>query len=1099
MGTTHRRSVLARRWHPRGPVRTALVLACIALVPLVEHSRLPGAQAADELVLFDRTVGAGADDAEESSSGAVSLASGDLELTTDGTKVQTVGLRFTNVTVPAGATITRAWVQFRVDQASPDPASLRVFGERNTNPGTFTTTIRNLSTRTRTDAFTDWVPPPWPTVGAAGADQRTPELAGIIQEIIGLTGWTTGNPLTFIITGTGRRTAEAFEGTGPPTLHLEYTNNTPPPPPTNQPPTVAAGLDQSVVVSATTSLSGVVSDDGLPSSGTLSSLWSLQSGPGSVVFANPNAAATTATFSAAGTYVLLLSASDSQLSASDALTVTVNPQGSVPIVIDRTVGAGADDAEESLSGALSLASGDLELTTDGTKVQTVGLRFTNVTVPAGATITRAWVQFRVDQASPDPASLRVFGERNTNPGTFTTTIRNLSTRTRTDAFTDWVPPPWPTVGAAGADQRTPELAGIIQEIIGLTGWTTGNPLTFIITGTGRRTAEAFEGTGPPTLHLEYTNNTPPPPPTNQPPTVAAGLDQSVVVSATTSLSGVVSDDGLPSSGTLSSLWSLQSGPGSVVFANPNAAATTATFSAAGTYVLLLSASDSQLSASDALTVTVNPQGSVPIVIDRTVGAGADDAEESSSGALSLASGDLELTTDGTKVQTVGLRFTNVTVPAGATITRAWVQFRVDQASPDPASLRVFGERNTNPGTFTTTIRNLSTRTRTDAFTDWVPPPWPTVGAAGADQRTPELAGIIQEIIGLTGWTTGNPLTFIITGTGRRTAEAFEGTGPPTLHLEYTNNTPPPPPTEWPTRAEALARPNVVTAAGTWTSSYEVDRPPALTTYDLRSFTSTAYPFATLYAVRFGGTNPAVDLVTVGGVVLGQIDRNLTYEEVYANYAGDALRVSSADRAATYDLRVDNVVDGYNPRVAEGTEQDNTVRFLLDGAYMTYIRDNAVENDNLMSGTIRDCLFDGVFTLLSAKGSATSTYTNTAMVVTLERVIARLQAMPRASAADGFAHNKVFKWDYDAAGSVVVRDSIFYLEELPDGISDNLPFPQGVYQNVTVVLGAGFDGDGDGDVTDLDYPGGFPAGVTQSRDLSIFTAAHDAWLTAHGYN
>ena len=82
--------------------------------------------------------------------------------------------------------------------------------------------------------------------------------------------------------------------------------------------------------------------------------------------------------------------------------------------------------------------------------------------------------------------------------------------------------------------------------------------------------------------------------------------------------------------------------------------------------------------------------------------------------------------------------------------------------------------------------------------------------------------------------------------------------------------------------------------------------------------------------------------------------------------------------------------------------------------------------------------------------------------------------------------------------MAVRDSIFYLEEVPEGSTGNLPFPEGVYQNVTVVLGPGFDGDGDGDLTDLDYPVALPSGVTQSRDVSIFTTAREAWLAAHGY-
>jgi len=70
-------------------------------------------------------------------------------------------------------------------------------------------------------------------------------------------------------------------------------------------------------------LNGTVTDDGLPTGSTLTILWSKFSGPGTVAFANPNAASTTAIFSQAGTYVLRLSASDTQLSSSDDVTVTV--------------------------------------------------------------------------------------------------------------------------------------------------------------------------------------------------------------------------------------------------------------------------------------------------------------------------------------------------------------------------------------------------------------------------------------------------------------------------------------------------------------------------------------------------------------------------------------------------------------------------------------------------------------------------------------------------------------------------------------------------------------------------------------------------------
>ncbi|HEY8060737.1 MAG TPA: hypothetical protein VID94_18355, partial [Acidimicrobiales bacterium] len=352
-----------------------------------------------------------------------------------------------------------------------------------------------------------------------------------------------------------------------------------------------------------------------------------------------------------------------------------------------------------------------------------------------------------------------------------------------------------------------------------------------------------------------------------------------------------------------------------------------------------------------------------VVIDRAIGTGSDDAEQRvRRGTVALTSSDMELSTDGTVVQTIGLRFTDIVIPPDAAITAAWVQFQVDEVSTRAASLTIAGEAADNPPTFTGVNADVSSRPRTTATVHWAPPPWRTVHAAGPRQRTPDLSTVIDEIVNRPGWAPGNALALVIRGTGRRTAEAFEGSGGPVLHVEYaaSGEQPPDGTPSFTSRDDALARPNLVTAPGLWTTSYTQRRPPAATTYDLRSFVSTAYPASTLYAVSFGSSNAAVDLVTVGGTVLGQVDRNLATEDVYALYAGDAMRVAAADRTATYDLRVDNVVDGYNPRVAQGTEQDNTARFLLDGAYMTYIRDNAVEDDNLMSGTIRDSLFDGVF-------------------------------------------------------------------------------------------------------------------------------------------
>jgi hypothetical protein len=559
--------------------------------------------------VLDVPVRASADDAEErTASGAVTLGSGDLNLGQDGDRAQTVGMRFTGVGVPAGATVTRAWVQFQVDEASTAATNLTIAGEAVNSSAAFTTATANVSSRARTAATVGWTPPAWPTAGARGADQRTPDLFPVLQEIISRPGWASGGALSLLVSGTGERTAESVDGGAAraPVLHVEYSTGTTGP--VNAAPVVSAGSDASVTRPAAVSLAGSVTDDGLPAPpGVVSATWSETSGPGTVSFADPAAASTTATFSSAGTYVLRLTADDGALQAFDEVTVTVS---------DAT-------------------------------------------------------------------------------------------------------------------------------------------------------------------------------PANTAPVVSAGSDTAVTRPAAVSLAGSVTDDGLPAPpGAVSALWSETSGPGTVSFADPAAAATTATFSSAGTYVLRLTADDGALQAFDEVTVTVSDGGSTPVatILEVPVRTSADDAEErTSSGAMSLGSGDMNLGQDGTNAQTVALRFTGVTLPPGATITAAWVQFQVDEASSGAASLTVAGQAADNAAAFTTTARNVSTRPRTTAGVPWTPLAWPTVAERSTAQRTPDLAAVIQEIVGRPGWASGNALALLVTGTGERTAESVDGgaSRAPVLHIEYT--------------------------------------------------------------------------------------------------------------------------------------------------------------------------------------------------------------------------------------------------------------------------------------------------------------------------
>ena len=112
---------------------------------------------------------------------------------------------------------------------------------------------------------------------------------------------------------------------------------------TNQSPKVNAGADQNITLPATANLSGTASDDGLPNPpSVLSYSWSKIWGPGTVMFGTSSVPNTTASFSAAGTYVLRLTASDGVLTSSDDLSVVVTytyPSPPVPFDTGYALGA----------------------------------------------------------------------------------------------------------------------------------------------------------------------------------------------------------------------------------------------------------------------------------------------------------------------------------------------------------------------------------------------------------------------------------------------------------------------------------------------------------------------------------------------------------------------------------------------------------------------------------------------------------------------------------------------------------------------------------------------------------------------------------------
>ena len=189
---------------------------------------------------FTKSIVTSTDDAEEEGvggtyhgPGAVYTTGIYLELVNDfqtgGLGIQTVGMRFTSVTIPKNAIISNAYFTFRcmtpdVNNDNSSTCNLTIKGQAADNPSTFvssSTPTYSISTRPTTTASVAWSPAAW----TPGSDYTSANITTIVQELVNRSGWVSNNAMAFIITGSGTRTSQSYDdpGTNQPILTVTYT------------------------------------------------------------------------------------------------------------------------------------------------------------------------------------------------------------------------------------------------------------------------------------------------------------------------------------------------------------------------------------------------------------------------------------------------------------------------------------------------------------------------------------------------------------------------------------------------------------------------------------------------------------------------------------------------------------------------------------------------------------------------------------------------------------------------------------------------------------------------------------------------------------
>lgn len=179
--------------------------------------------------------------------------------------------------------------------------------------------------------------------------------------------------------------------------------------------------------------------------------------------------------------------------------------------LEEWLPARAGQTQSKTVGALDAGSSDIEFGTEasGNDPQLAGLRFNNLSIPKGAIILEAYIQFTVDaiNKNTDPCKITLKTEWTGNSAAFNPrTNFDLSSRSKSTDSVLWTVSgsTWGTVGASTADQRTPNLSLLVQKIIDRKDWNQGNSVSFFLNGTGTREVESYDGDAPKAAMLVIT-------------------------------------------------------------------------------------------------------------------------------------------------------------------------------------------------------------------------------------------------------------------------------------------------------------------------------------------------------------------------------------------------------------------------------------------------------------------------------------------------------------------------------------------------------------------------------------------------------------------
>lgn len=496
---------------------------------------------------------------------------------------------------------------------------------------------------------------------------------------------------------------------------------------------------------------------------------------------------------------------------------TDNPaaSGSVSVTIEDEW----DNEEEDSGGNIQHCCTEWNMRTDYTN----GLRFQNVNVPPGATITSATITLTSRNSYGGSSTTQWYGQDDANPIAFSFSNSDISNRTKIqDAGSD-LAVTW-NIGSWSWDTQytSPNLSALVQKMVDKTGWASGNSMVFIqeMSSGSSRASRLVTGSGQwyaPRLDITYTTTAP----AKLYQTVGLRFQNVNIPQGATVTSAQLSFYAADTDASAASYdIQIERAADAAAFAETNGnlrdavsrpkyPATPATWVVDGTWTadqpepgpdvtalvqevvsnvsgwcgnnamaFYISGTSSDLRTAysyDAgddrepkLTVsyTYDPDtapsgtGCSNDYIASRVDLGENDAEQTSSNYVTNSSSTLDMRYDYTN----GFRFDTIPITQGATILEAYIEFTARYTDTGSVTFHFDGHAHDNSPAFPQEYYNITNRTTTSSG---IQVDWPITDSWTSNEvyRTPDLSAIIQAIVGRSGWSAGNALSIIQTASG----------------------------------------------------------------------------------------------------------------------------------------------------------------------------------------------------------------------------------------------------------------------------------------------------------------------------------------------